>query len=70
MGFKLSVLISIYSKEKASNFNHCLLSIWDYQELKPDEIVIVEDGPLSRELYELIDSWKRKISCDIKVQLK
>lgn len=58
---KLSVLISIYYKEKASYFNDAMLSIWDGQTVKPDEIILVEDGPLTDELYEVIEVWKSKL---------
>lgn len=36
-------------------------SIGDEQTIRPDEIVLVEDGPLTDELYEEIDKWKVKI---------
>ena len=36
-------------------------SIWDEQTVKPDEIVLVQDGPLSDGLYKAIEEWKLKI---------
>lgn len=50
---KFSVLIPVYAKEKASYFDQSLKSIVQ-QTLLPDEIVIVEDGSLGRELDEVI----------------
>lgn len=41
-----SVLISIYNKEKPEYFQQAMQSIWNDQTLKPDEIVLVEDGSL------------------------
>ena len=41
---KFSVLMSIYHKEKAEYFNRAMQSIWDEQTMKPDEIVLVQDG--------------------------
>ena len=52
-----SVLMSLYHKEKADFLYECLDSIKN-QTIKPSEIVIVEDGPLSSELYDCLDSWQ------------
>ena len=57
---KFSVLMSIYSKEKPEHLNLCLESI-EKQTLSPDEIVLVEDGPLTKELYQMIKTWKEKM---------
>lgn len=43
---KFSVLMSLYIKEKPEYFRECMDSILA-QTVKPDEIVIVKDGPLS-----------------------
>lgn len=56
-----SVLMSIYQKEKPEYFNRAMQSIWDEQTVKPDEIILVQDGPLTDELYKSIDKWKIKI---------
>ncbi len=58
---KFSVLMSIYYKEKPNYFNRCMQSIWDEQSVKPSEIVVVEDGKLTDELYEVIYTWKDKL---------
>ena len=58
---KFSVLISIYHKEKPEYFDRCLQSIWDEQSLRPDEIILVQDGPLNNELYLSIDKWRNKL---------
>ena len=47
----LSVLMSIYHKEKAEYFHKTMESIWTNQTLRPDEIILVEDGVLSDHLY-------------------
>ena len=49
-----SVLISIYFKEKPDFFNRAMLSIYDEQNVKPNEIVLIEDGKLTDELYDEI----------------
>ncbi len=53
-----SVLMSIYYKEKSEYFDKCMQSVWDEQSLKPNEIVLVEDGKLTDELYQEIEKWK------------
>lgn len=54
-----SVLISVYAKEQAEYFDKALYSIID-QTLMPSEIVLVEDGKLTKELYNVIDKYKKK----------
>lgn len=51
-----SVLISVYAKEKAKYFKKALESIM-HQSLPPAEIVLVEDGKLTEELYQTIDEF-------------
>ena len=58
---KISVLISVYKKESPSFLMKALESITQNQTLRPEEIVLVEDGPLSSELYKVIDIWKEKL---------
>lgn len=62
-----SVLISIYHKEQPQHFNTCMESIWDHQTLKPSEIIMVEDGPLTPELDQVIAQWQEKIGNVLKI---
>lgn len=55
----LSVLMSVYHKESGNNLDQALESIWTKQTLKPDQIVLVQDGPLTDELYDVIDKYKK-----------
>ena len=64
---KFSVLLSIYHKEDPANFDEALTSIWDSQTLKPSEIVLVKDGPLTAELDTIIGKWKIKLEEILKV---
>ena len=57
---KFSVLISIYYKEIPEYLNLSLESITDKQILKPNEIVLVKDGPLTKELDEVIEKYVNK----------
>jgi len=56
-----SLLMSIYNKEKPENFNRCMQSIWDEQSVRPSEIILVEDGKLTKKLYDVIAIWKQKL---------
>jgi len=56
-----SVLLSVYAQEKPEYLSSALYSIWDGQALKPSQIVLVKDGPLSRQLSEVIDKWKDRL---------
>jgi glycosyltransferase involved in cell wall biosynthesis len=53
--------MSIYYKEKAEYLNRAMQSIWDEQTVKPNEIVLVQDGKLTDELYEAINQWQEKL---------
>lgn len=53
---KFSVLMPIYYKEKAEYFNTALDSVVN-QTLMPDEIVIVKDGALTKELDAVIEKY-------------
>lgn len=54
-----SVLISIYRKENPKWFREALDSVFS-QTVQPTEIVLVEDGPLTPELYAVIDEYCKK----------
>lgn len=54
-----SVLISIYCKENPLWFCEALDSVFA-QTIQPAEIVLVEDGPLTPELYDVIDEYSKK----------
>ena len=51
-----SVLMSLYKKEHPEYFRLALDSMIN-QTVKPDEIVLVEDGPLIPELYAVVDEY-------------
>ncbi|RBP58081.1 glycosyl transferase family 2 [Alkalibaculum bacchi] len=53
---KYSVLMSIYHKEKPDFFIESIESMLR-QTIKPDEIVIVKDGPITPELEKIIDIY-------------
>lgn len=57
MGF--SVLMSVYKKEKPEYLAEALESILG-QTLAPDEIVLIEDGPLTAELTGTIEKYRKR----------
>lgn len=57
---KFSVLISVYYKEIPEYLDLSLESITDKQILKPDEIVLVKDGPLTKGLDKIIEKYINK----------
>ncbi|MFB2761457.1 glycosyltransferase [Shewanella xiamenensis] len=57
----LSVLISLYAKESADNFLCAINSIYKDQTLKPSQIVLVKDGPLTPELEDVIRYWSLEL---------
>lgn len=57
---KFSALCSVYCKEKPHYIDSSLSSIAT-QTLTPTEIIIVHDGPLTNELYDVINKWKKHL---------
>jgi glycosyltransferase involved in cell wall biosynthesis len=53
--------MSVYKSEKPAFLNRALQSVWDDQSLKPDKIVLVQDGPVGDELSEVLNQWKEKL---------
>ena len=59
MSEKFSVLMSLYIKEKPEYVMECFESLVN-QTAKATEWVIVEDGPLIPEMYNLLDEYQKK----------
>ena len=56
---KYSVLMSVYKNDDPDFLKIALESIYDQQTRKPDEIVVVFDGPLNDRLYAVLDEFKK-----------
>ena len=56
---KYSVLMSVYKNDDPTHLKMALSSIYDDQTRKPDEIVVVFDGPLTDELYFVLNEFAR-----------
>lgn len=59
MANNFSVLMSVYYKENPIWFSEALDSVFA-QTVQPSEIVLVEDGPLTSDLYAVIDKYSKK----------
>jgi len=53
--------MSIYRKESPDHFDRAMHSVWSDQTIKPNEIVLVQDGPLPDILLDQIVTWKDKL---------
>lgn len=58
---RVSVLMSIYFKEKPEYFRESLESILN-QTYFPDEVILVKDGLLTDELEKVIEEYKEKLN--------
>lgn len=56
---KFSVLISVYRSDNLEHFEKSLQSIWDNQTLKPNQIVLVQDGPVGDKIISVINKYKK-----------
>lgn len=61
-----AVLIPVCKNANSLHFRKALRSVVN-QSLPPDEILIVEDGPLKQELYSVIDDFKKNGFVRVKV---
>jgi glycosyltransferase involved in cell wall biosynthesis len=67
---KISMLIPVYYKEIPEYFDSSLKSVME-QTMRPAEIVLVEDGPLTTSLYLIIKKYLRNKKIPLKrVRLK
>ncbi len=57
VNMKYTVLMSVYNREKAEYLDIAIKSMLE-QTVKPDEFIIVEDGMLTKELYQIIEHYK------------
>ncbi|WP_001291466.1 glycosyltransferase [Streptococcus sp. oral taxon 058] len=62
---KISVLMSVYVKENPTFLRDAIKSVQN-QTLKPSEIVLVEDGPLTPELYQVLDEVEAQSEIPVK----
>ena len=61
-----SVLMSVYKNDSPDYLKIALESIYDNQTRKPDEVVVVFDGPLDVGLYAVLDAFREGKECVVK----
>ena len=61
-----SVLLSVYAKENPFYFDDSMQSIID-QTLLPDEVVLVKDGKLTKDLDKIVKKWQEILGSKLKV---
>lgn len=66
----ISVLMSVYDKERPEYLDRSLRSIYS-QSLPPDEVVLVEDGPISEALEIIISKYPllKRVQLPVNLQL-
>lgn len=57
----LSVLMSVYSAESPHHLSDAMTSL-QRQSVMPDEIILVQDGPLPEELSTMVHRWQGALS--------
>lgn len=57
---KISVLMSVYKKENPEYLRASLESIL-VQTRTADEILLIEDGPLTQELYQVVAEYQKNV---------
>ena len=62
LDFKFSVCMSVYKNDRPEYVDIAIQSIFIKQTVKPNEIVLVVDGPISMELESLIDNYSTTYS--------
>lgn len=65
LGF--SVLMSVYCKDKLTFVARALESVTINQSVKPNEVIIVVDGPISEELSSLINAFENNSEFEFNV---
>ncbi|MCT4623448.1 MAG: glycosyltransferase [Schleiferiaceae bacterium] len=56
---EISVIMPVYKGDVAPHFDDALASVVD-QSYPAKEIVVIKDGPLTDELYQVLDKWCKK----------
>lgn len=63
---KFSVLMSVYRKENPQYLDFALKSI-EHQTVKPSEIILVEDGPVTDDLQKIIEVHQKEFGAGFKI---
>lgn len=61
----ISVLMSVYRSEQPDHLDQALHSVWTQQTRKPDQIVLIKDGPLDPPVEAVIADWGRRLGTQL-----
>lgn len=61
MNNQFSVAISVYKNDNPEDFRKAVHSIYQYQSVKPSEIVLVQDGPIPADLKSVVEELVAEI---------
>ena len=64
---EFSVLISVYKNDNPLYLEQALNSIYKEQTLKPNQIVVVKDGPLTLKLENIIINFSKSCKCPLDI---
>ena len=64
---KFSVLMSVYKNDDYIFFDQALKSIYNLQTLKPNQIVIIRDGPLNLQLEKVLENFMASCKCRLDI---
>ena len=67
MANTISILMSVYCADNPVYLDEALQSIWTTQTRRPDQIVLIQDGPLTVQLDEVIGKWQKEIGTVMEV---
>lgn len=54
----IAVLMSVYRKDNPEYLDTSIRSVWTDQTLRPNQIVIIKDGPISTETQAVLNRWQ------------
>lgn len=63
----VSILMSVYAKDNPAYLDEAIASIWTEQTRRPDQIVLIKDGPLTAEVEEVVKKWQQEIGSVLEV---
>ena len=58
---EFSVLMSVYHKENPQFLKESIESVTENQTVKPTELILIQDGPLTEELYQIIFEFESRL---------
>jgi len=59
---RFSVLMAVTNGDNCKHFSKAISSIWHQQTIRPDQIVLIQDGPLDDQLQAEIDTWTTNLN--------